>query len=90
MTSKYEDNHVVEDHMGDLLILIGHFRDELCWKNSITVYSQLFCRLATFATNCVERTLLRYIPSYFADFMFTMARYLTLYVILSLMVLQGK
>ena len=46
--------------------------------------------LATFATNCVERTLLRYILSYFADFMFTMACYLTLYVILSLMVLQGK
>ena len=67
MTSKYEDNHVVEDHMGDLLILIGHF-----------------------ATNGVERILLRYIPSYFANFMFTMARYLTLYVILSLMVLQGK
>ena len=67
MTSKYEYNHVVEDHMGDLLILIGHFRDELCWKDSITVYSQLFCH-----------------------FMFTMARYLTLYVILSLMVLQGK
>ena len=44
MTSKYEDNHVVEDHMGDLLILIGHFRDELCWKDSITVYSQLFCQ----------------------------------------------
>ena len=67
MTSKYEDNHVVEDHMGDLLILIGHFRDELCWKDSITVYSQLFCH-----------------------FMCTMACYLTLYVISSLMVLQGK
>ena len=68
MASRYTDGHVVEDHVGDLLILIGYFRDEMCWGNSITVHSQI----------------------YSADVMLTMACCLGLYVIVSLMVHQGK
>ena len=44
MASRYTDGHVVEDHVSDLLILIGYFRDmhEMCWGNSITVHSQIY------------------------------------------------